>query len=992
MLDAAATLPTVNLVNAGGFESGLGSWSSTAAVGLSTTSSQAHTGNYSARMASRAQDWYGPRQTLQGPFTDGEQIAITLWVKVENAAEAPFNVLVRQMDSSGVQFHYVIQDTATNTQWRELRGTFNLDITGTLTSLEIWVVGPPAGVNFFLDDVTVGRFDWRAAADARIDQLHKSNASVQIVDQFGNALTGAAVEVRQTTHDFAFGSAINSNVLSNPAYANFARQAFDWVTLEYESTWSSNEFTRGTESYYAADQIIAWAQSNGMQLRGHHLLWAEGGVGWLDSVPDSALLAEIEDRLAHALAHYAGDFAQWDVLNESLHGTYFTQRLGDWITPWVYERAKQLDPNVALFVNEYQIFEGFIADDYVAHIQWIQSQGGTVDGIGVQAHLPGVVEPFTILSRLDELGTLGLPIWITEFDVASPDENVRADQLETFYRLAYSHPRVGGIFLWDFWAGSAGRDPNRALMDVDGRINAAGQRLLSLRNEWTTTIAARPITSTPLSFRGFHGDYEVVVTLADGTQSVRNIRLDADNPNATFTLTVATYPKIAFASTPADDVGLGSTYWLPLTAENYAGGPPTGTFTYEFDWNRDGVYDQFVVGSANLSMSHSFTTLGAQFFQVRVRDARGAVSSPIQHIVAVTGFQWVNDAVNPSLQNLVWSGTFGADAVTLTELEPGTIRVDLLLLEGVAKNVSYTFAGVTGRVVASGLAGDDVLDASALSGTSVELRGGMGRDSLYGSWGQDRIFGEDGDDLILGDGSGDGVKGAADWIDGGAGNDTIEADGPEGGRSAADTIFGGDGDDTILSDGGEGAADIIDGGAGDDVIYTGGGNDHADGGAGNDILLGGDGGEGAADTLLGGDGRDILIGDGGGARDGNAAGADQLSGGAGEDIIISGLYLPPDTDALLAIRAEWTSTRYYYERIANIFGSGTGPRDNGNSFFTLGVNTFNDRTGVFSASVVDTVLGGEDLDWFLIDLAGDVATDRTGMEVAHELLGVPLPN
>lgn len=990
-LSASATLPTVNLINAAGFESGLGSWTSTAAVGLATTTSQSHTGAFSARMTNRAQDWYGPRQTLQGPFTDGEQIAVALWVKVENAAEAPFNILIRQSDSSGIQFHYIVQDTATNTEWRELRGTFNLDITGTLTSLEIWVAGPPAGVNFLVDDVTVGRFPWEAAANARIDQLHKSDASVQIVDQFGNALQGATIEIRQTTKDFAFGSAINSNVLTNTAYANFARQAFNWATIEYESTWGSNEFTRGTESYYSADQIIAWTQSNDIQLRGHHLLWSEGGVSWLDSVPDSELLAEIDQRLTNALAHYSGDILQWDVLNESLNGDYFVDRLGDWITPWIYQRAKQLAPNVELFVNEYQIFEGFLADDYVDHIGWIQSQGGTVDGIGVQAHLPGVVEPFTVLSRFDELSVLGLPIWITEFDVASPDANVRADQLEMFYRLAYSHPDVKGIYLWDFWAGSVGRDPNRALMDADGTINAAGLRLLTLMEEWTTTVATQSVTSTPLTFRGFHGDYEVVVTLADGTQSIQNIHLGADDPTASFTLTIPIYPKVAFAGVPADDVGVGSIYSVQLAATQYPGGPVGGAFTYEFDWNRDNVYEQTVVGSSSLAITHTYYTLGAQSFQLRVRDSRGAVSAPIQQMVAVTGFQLLNDAVNPSLKNLTWAGTFGADTVVFTELGPNTIRADILQLDGDTENLSYTFAGVTGQVVASGLASDDVLDASALSTTSVELRGGMGNDSLYGSAAEDRLFGEDGDDLILGDGLGDSVRGAADWIDGGAGHDTIEADGPEGSRSAPDTVYGGDGNDTILSDGGEGSADNIFAGAGDDFVYAGGGSDYADGGAGNDILLGGDGGEGAADTLMGVDGRDILIGDGGGTQDSFIAGADQLSGGTGEDIILSGLYLSPNTDALLAIRDEWTSSRYYYERIANIFGTGSGPRNNGNYFFELGVNTFNDRTGVFSPSVVDNLFGGGDLDWFLIDLAGDVGTDRIGSEVAHELLGVPLP-
>jgi hypothetical protein len=87
------------------------------------------------------------------------------------------------------------------------------------------------------------------------------------------------------------------------------------------------------------------------------------------------------------------------------------------------------------------------------------------------------------------------------------------------------------------------------------------------------------------------------------------------------------------------------------------------------------------------------------------------------------------------------------------------------------------------------------------------------------------------------------------------------------------------------------APDYVDGGAGNDTMWTGDGVDTLIGGTGNDALFGErgadqlDGGSGA-DTLDGGDGNDLL--DGG-------AGVDRLSGGNGDDTLIW-----RDADALLS--------------------------------------------------------------------------------------------
>jgi Ca2+-binding RTX toxin-like protein len=154
---------------------------------------------------------------------------------------------------------------------------------------------------------------------------------------------------------------------------------------------------------------------------------------------------------------------------------------------------------------------------------------------------------------------------------------------------------------------------------------------------------------------------------------------------------------------------------------------------------------------------------------------------------------------------------------------------------------------------------------------------------------------------VVGGNFDDTILGAADNFDslqGAGGNDLIDAR-----LSRSSVADGGGGDDTLLGGAGSdwfkggfgNGNDSLDGGAGNDNLDGGAGNDKLDGGADNDTLNGGSG----ADTLLGGDGNDSLtistavghgIADGGAGNDSffisnyNAGGQLDITGGAGSDI------------------------------------------------------------------------------------------------------------
>lgn len=113
-------------------------------------------------------------------------------------------------------------------------------------------------------------------------------------------------------------------------------------------------------------------------------------------------------------------------------------------------------------------------------------------------------------------------------------------------------------------------------------------------------------------------------------------------------------------------------------------------------------------------------------------------------------------------------------------------------------------------------------------------------------------------------------------VDGKGGDDVIVVD--EGfGAFVGSKIDGGAGNDVIMGGSGD---DSISGGAGDDIILANAGNDRVSGDLGNDVLMGGDGN----DRLDGGKGDNMLFGDGGVDKIRSKSTTDIISA-ASEDVV-----------------------------------------------------------------------------------------------------------
>jgi Ca2+-binding RTX toxin-like protein len=151
-------------------------------------------------------------------------------------------------------------------------------------------------------------------------------------------------------------------------------------------------------------------------------------------------------------------------------------------------------------------------------------------------------------------------------------------------------------------------------------------------------------------------------------------------------------------------------------------------------------------------------------------------------------------------------------------------------------------------------------------------------------------------------------------------------------------------------------------------IYGGAGCDRLKGGSGHDVLVGGDG----DDLLIGGQGRDLLIG---------GFGADHLLGNADDDILVAG-WTTYDANALAlrSVMAEWTSTRTYATRVANLRAGVPSILGDGELFRLTDATVFDDGHR-------DILTGNQGTDWFFFNFecGGDDATDARSNESCTDI-------
>jgi endo-1,4-beta-xylanase len=155
-----------NIIANPGFESGTASWFGFGGPTLAAQATQAHSGALSVLVTNRTASFQGPGQSLLAAATAGSYAA-SGWVRLANLAAAPIQMTLKTSCDGVDQFAAIGSANATDAGWTRIAGT--LDVAScTLTDLVLYFEGPAAGVEFFVDDVTVRKLPSPELATPRV--------------------------------------------------------------------------------------------------------------------------------------------------------------------------------------------------------------------------------------------------------------------------------------------------------------------------------------------------------------------------------------------------------------------------------------------------------------------------------------------------------------------------------------------------------------------------------------------------------------------------------------------------------------------------------------------------------------------------------------------------------------------------------------------------------------------------------------------------------
>jgi len=388
---------------------------------------------------------------------------------------------------------------------------------------------------------------WLEQANQRIDSIRKGNFAVKILDFDSNPFTDT-INIRLKKHEFPFGTTVPIPGVTNnyPWAVATALKYYNNGTFG-EFKWPYMEPVQGEYFYENADSVYRLAEKVGWDVRAHTLIWG-GPNSWQmpswtleESLPPLDLYNACEDRIKRDVARFKGTVKEYDVINEPVHELWLSDRVGDSVNWNAFKWAREEDADAMLYVNEYNVLVWGTLGQYMQEIQRMLDNGAPIDGIGVQGHLEGQVNWEEVKDRLDSLAWFGLPVKITEFDLKVDQNGLtelqQATEYAEMYRVAFSHPAVAGITQWDFsdaWAYNAGS----GIISENNIPKIAADSLYNLiHEEWMTDIRDKTDGEGILPFRGFYGDYEVVVTIGD-TSRIFYVPALKSNEDSVFVLSL----------------------------------------------------------------------------------------------------------------------------------------------------------------------------------------------------------------------------------------------------------------------------------------------------------------------------------------------------------------------------------------------------------------------------------------------------------------------
>ena len=383
-----------------------------------------------------------------------------------------------------------------------------------------------------------------------------------------NNVCDKTVTIRQKKHKFLFGCTafmLNSfekqekEPIFKEKFANLFNQAvvpFYWSDLE--PTEGKVRFRKDSENIYrrpAPDIVLEFCKEYGIEPKGHCLTWNGFVPDWLAKYTPEERKKILERRFKEIADEYADKIPSFDIVNESASNYNRGRKVlfENYDEFGLYLGGKYFPNNIKI-LNETNtaIWTNYTTEGkYMAfnmQLKEFVAKKLPIDEIGLQYHIfrrseemenedirKDFLNAESMVEILDIFDAYGFPMHISEITIRGSgqkeeNEEVQAYLVEQLYKTWFATRNMKSIVWWNMVDGYAAYAPlgtnegeNRCgggLMRFDMTEKPAYKVLDRLINkEWKTELEVK-VTDNEYKFRGFYGDYEIIVKDESGERVI----------------------------------------------------------------------------------------------------------------------------------------------------------------------------------------------------------------------------------------------------------------------------------------------------------------------------------------------------------------------------------------------------------------------------------------------------------------------------------------
>jgi endo-1,4-beta-xylanase len=381
---------------------------------LTVTPADSHSAPNSLLTTGRTTAFRGPAFDVTNIMFNGSRYKVSLWAKLA-PGEQPGQLRVSLQRNAGTlsTFHTVIGNTnVTANAWVRLTTTYDVALAN--SSLILYVESDTSLASFYIDDVQI------------------TYVPPPVIEQNIPSLKDVLKD------DFLIGAGGVTPLEISGVHGDLLKKHFNSMTSGNDMKWDATEPSEGNFVFTNADAQLAFAQSNGIMMRGHTLLWHQQIPAWVFTDPTTGaamlpteankalLIQRLQNHIRGVAGHFAGKLYAWDVVNEvidesqpdCLRRSPWYNIIGPSFIDIAFQTARQVDPNALLFINEFNSTFDPKRTCYFNLVKDLKTRGIPIDGVGHQLHDNFEFPPVqTLIDTVNQFATLGVQQHVTEMDV-----------------------------------------------------------------------------------------------------------------------------------------------------------------------------------------------------------------------------------------------------------------------------------------------------------------------------------------------------------------------------------------------------------------------------------------------------------------------------------------------------------------------------------------------------------------------------------------------